>query len=112
VSRYAARLRSLEHRIAPGCPVCSGYPAIAFVTVHGDEATPPPPPPCEGCGRVATRFIVHHAADEVAPSQQTAAALPHRAPSAESVPAALAHNARAESQSKPRTRRRQYNGPE
>ena len=116
MSRYAARLRSLEHRIAPGCPVCSGYPSIAFITIHGDETPPPPPPPCEGCGKLATRFIVHHAAepidDTVAPSQQPAAEpFSPRAPAAESVPPAPEHNARAVVNPKARARRRRYCGP-
>ncbi len=115
MSRYSARLRSLEHRIAPGCPVCSGYPAIDFVTVHGDETPPPAPPPCEACGKLATRFIVHHAAEPIddtgAPSQQPAAEpFSRREPAAESVPSAPEHNARAEPAREPRTRRRQWYG--
>jgi hypothetical protein len=112
MSRYAARIRQLEHKLAPtACPVCAGYPAIAFVTIHGDETPPPPPPPCEACGKLATRFIVHHAADEVAHSQQPAAEpFSPRAPAAEGVPPAHEHNARAESQSKPLVKRRRYCG--
>ncbi len=128
MSRYSARIRALENRIAPACPLCAGYPAIDFVTVHGAETPPPAPPPCEACGKLATRFIVHHAADEVevstrvekgsaadavAPSEQpAAAALSRRAPVAQSVPAAHDNNARAETAPKPRTRRRRYCGPE
>ncbi len=113
MSGYSTRLRQLEARLGGGqCPLCAGYPAIDFVTVHGDEPTPPAPPPCTACGKLATRFIVHHAADTVARSQQPAAEpFSPRAPSAESVPPAPEHNARAESRSKPRVRRRQYNGP-
>ncbi len=115
MSRYSARLRSLEHRIAPGCPLCHGAPMIDFITVHGDETPPPAPPPCEGCGKVKTRFIVHHAAepidDTVAPSQQPAAEpFSPRAPAAESVPPALDNNRAAETAREPRVRRRQYSG--
>ncbi len=111
MTRYSARIRALEGRIAPACPLCAGYPAIDFITIHGDETPPPPPPPCEACGKLATRFIVHHAADAVAPSEQRAADLLRRAPAAESVPPARDNNGRAETAPKPRTRRRQYCGP-
>jgi len=111
VSRYGARLRSLENRLAAACPLCAGLPAVDFVTIHGDEPPPPPPPPCEACGKLATRFIVHHAADAVAPSEQRAADLLRRAPAAESVPPAHEHNRAAETAREPRTRRRRYCGP-
>jgi len=98
VNRYSARLRSLEHRIAPGaCLLCAGYPAIDFVTIHGDE-TPPPPPVCEKCGKPCRQFIVHHAAEPIDTQQP--------------VRTARVDNPRAETAPKPLVRRRQYNGPE
>ncbi len=126
MSRYAARLRSLEHRIVPACPLCAGYPAIDFITVHGDETPPPPPPPCEACGKQPTKFVVHHAADEVelstrvekgsaadtvARSQQTAAGLPPRVPSAENVLPTEDVKPRSQRHSKALIRRRRYYGP-
>ena len=112
MSRYSARIRQLENRIAPGCPLCHGYPAVAFVTIHGDETPPPAPPPCAACGKVTTRFIVHHAADTVAPSEQRAADLPRRAPAAESVPPTEDVKPCSQRRSKPLARRRRYYGPQ
>jgi hypothetical protein len=93
MTRYSARLRQLEHRIAPGaCPVCAGAPAVDFITLAPGES-PPPRQACESCGAPHMAFIV--VLDRPQPE-----------------PAALDDNARAESQSKPRVRRRQYCGPE
>ncbi len=80
---YGARLRTLENKLVPACPLCSGYPAIAFVTIHGDETPPPAPPPCTACGKLATRFIVHHAADwsEVSDQSEKGSAADTVAPS-------------------------------
>ena len=126
MSRYGARLRSLENRLAPACPVCAGYPAIDFVTVHGDETPPPAPPPCEACGKLKTRFIVHHACDEVevsdpsekgsaadtvARSQQTAHEVEGPRPSAENVLPTEDVKPRSQRHSKALIRRRQYYGP-
>jgi len=97
VTGYGGRLRTLEGRFGGGqCPLCSGYPAIAFVTVHGDETPPPAPPPCAACGKLATRFIVHHAAEPIDTQQPE--------------PPARDNNARAETAPNARTRRRQWYG--
>jgi hypothetical protein len=114
VSRHSARLRSLEGKLAPSaCPLCAGYPAIAFVTVHGDETPPPAPPPCEACGKLATRFIVHHAAEPIdtpQPAQNQGSNPTLTQQPADT--AALDNNRAPETAREPRTRRRRYCGPE
>jgi hypothetical protein len=113
VSRYAARIRALEHKLRPGeCRVCMGR-AWDMVRVEGDDPVPSAPL-CEACGEPRRQFIIHFSDDvddELARSQQPAAEpFSPRAPAAESVPPAEGVEPRAESRSKPRTRRRQYSG--
>ena len=91
MTRYSARLRQLEHRLAPSCPLCAGR-AIDFITIHGDE-TLPPRAPCESCGKPRMAFVVHLADEQ----PDTAAGDIMPAP---------------ESRSKPLVRRRRFYGTE
>ncbi len=56
MSRYSARLRNLEHKLAPGaCPLCGGC-RVDFVTVAPGQAVPRQA--CESCGVPRLAFIV------------------------------------------------------
>jgi hypothetical protein len=132
--KYTARIRALEARLRPGeCRVCMGR-AWDMVRVEGDDPVPPAPL-CEACGKPRRQFIIHFTDDiddELAPSQQPAAApFSHRAPAVEKARAApevskylekgpqpdidgdcnsAVTNTRAVRRSKARTRRRQWYG--
>jgi len=115
VSRYGARIRALEHKLVPGdYPLCAGCNGrgIDMITIEEGE-TPPPRPVCESCGKPRRAFIVEFTDEPIDTHQPERPALEpgdvgivyHRpAPDPESI------TPRAESQSKPRTRRRQYSG--
>ena len=58
MSRYSARIRTLEARLAPGaCPRCSVVCAVDFYTLP-PGAVLPPAPLCERCGRPHKLFVV------------------------------------------------------
>jgi hypothetical protein len=117
VSRYSARIRALEGKLAPGeCRVCMGR-AWDMVRVEGDDPVPPAPL-CEACGKPRRQFIIHFTDD--LPDEGPLMPLPV----AERVEAPVDNNGRAETAGpvngpthagaepapKPRVRRRQYSG--
>ncbi len=103
MTRYSARIRALEGRIAPSeCPLCGGI-AIDFVTIHADDPVPPAPV-CEKCGKPRRQFIVHHAAEPIGDEVEVSTRV-------EKGPKVGVNDAVAALDNKPRTRRRQYCGP-
>jgi len=91
MTRYSARIRALEHKLAPGaCPVCGGC-RVDFVTVAPGQAVVRQA--CEACGTPHKLMVV-----EIDTEQPE--------------PAALEHNRAPETAREPRTRRRRYRGPE
>ncbi len=132
MSRYTARLRQLEQRLRPGeCRACAEWVIVNRFKGEDEHDVPP----CGVCGQLPRQLVVFqpidHDPDEMPTTPEVAARIqraeeeydeltrsqqpatvPTHPPlsSPESVRAAVDNNARAESQSKPRARRRRFYG--
>ncbi len=78
MSRYTARLRSLEHRLVPSaCPLCAGAPVIDFHTIHAGESVPPARL-CTACGVQHKVFIVEFDDEPTVPAAKDIMPAPER----------------------------------